>query len=202
MIKQYNYVPFLDDGEPVTYNNFYYWNGVFSNEDCDKIIQLGFQYRMQDATVESAGYAKLSVDEQVRRSKIAWMAFNDNTAWIYERIHEYAVKTNREMKWDFSLYGFIDHLQFTEYKSEYKGHYGYHHDIVANTTIRKLSCVLQLSEETDYTGGDFEFPGVGTVTKKRGSLIYFPSFLVHRVLPVLSGTRYSLVSWISGPKFV
>jgi PKHD-type hydroxylase len=40
-----------------------------------------------------------------------------------------------------------------------------------------------------------------TAPRKRGTLILFPSFLIHRVTPVNSGVRESMVSWISGPNF-
>ena len=34
--------------------------------------------------------------------------------------------------------------------------------------------------------------------RKKGTVIVFPSFVWHRVKPVLSGTRYSLVCWSLG----
>jgi len=202
MIKKYNYVPFLDDEEEVyDYNNYYYWNGVFSNSDCDKIIEMGKKRKLDNGVVES-DYLN-SVDDSIksRRSKISWMDLNPETEWIYELIHKYAVLTNREMKWNFNLYGFIDLLQFSEYSDTYKGHYDYHNDLVRNTTVRKMSVVLQLSDETSYSGGDFEIFNRGTMPKTRARLLFFPSFLVHKVHPVTSGTRYSLVTWISGPRF-
>ena len=35
----------------------------------------------------------------------------------------------------------------------------------------------------------------------KGSIIVFPSFLWHRVKPVIKGTRYSLVLWNLGRQF-
>ena len=37
--------------------------------------------------------------------------------------------------------------------------------------------------------------------KARGTLVAFPSYVMHRVTPVTSGTRKSLVAWVAGPKF-
>ena len=34
---------------------------------------------------------------------------------------------------------------------------------------------------------------------KKGSVIVFPSFHRHRVTPVTSGIRHSLVTWVEGP---
>jgi len=62
---------------------------------------------------------------------------------------------------------------------------------------------VQLSNPADYEGGEFEFLLVTDELgpRSRGSLIAFPSYLAHRVRPVTSGTRLSLVSWIGGPPF-
>ncbi len=53
-----------------------------------------------------------------------------------------------------------------------------------------------------FTGGEFMFagnykPDVGGA----GSIIIFPSFKEHRVCPVKTGVRYSLVVWFLGPPF-
>ena len=39
------------------------------------------------------------------------------------------------------------------------------------------------------------------LTRQRGTAVVFPSFEYHRVLPMRSGVRHSLVSWVSGPAF-
>lgn len=205
MIKKYNYVPFLDDGDDVDYNNYMYWPDVFSHDECNKIISIGTSRKLSAGLVEadkSNSNTVYTESNNVRRSKIAWLGFDEDTSWIYERIHEYANYANIQNGWNFRLYGFLDGLQFTEYNSEYKGHYNYHSDLIKNPTARKLSCVVQLSDENDYTGGEFELFGLTGVPKNRGTIIFFPSFLVHKVSPVTSGIRYSLVSWIAGPKFI
>jgi PKHD-type hydroxylase len=71
---------------------------------------------------------------------------------------------------------------------------------------RKLSMTIQLSEPNEYEGGEFEIdPEFGVldqaVIKQRGTVLVFPSFLRHRVAPVTSGIRRSLVCWAEGPKF-
>ena len=69
---------------------------------------------------------------------------------------------------------------------------------------RKLSIIVQLSDEDEYEGGDINLK-IGSrdldLPKKKGGVIVFPSFILHRVLPVTKGSRKSLVSWISGPNY-
>jgi PKHD-type hydroxylase len=40
-----------------------------------------------------------------------------------------------------------------------------------------------------------------TVPRGLGLVCFFPSFLLHRVKPLTSGTRKSLVTWLAGANF-
>ena len=63
---------------------------------------------------------------------------------------------------------------------------------------RKFTMIVQLSDETDYTGGIFSIFGK-SMPNKKGTLISFPSFYMHGVSLVTSGTRWSLINWSWGP---
>ena len=54
--------------------------------------------------------------------------------------------------------------------------------------------------EKDFEGGGFSIntgkeKDAEQIPFKRGRIIVFPSFLIHRVSPVTKGTRYSYISW-------
>lgn len=67
---------------------------------------------------------------------------------------------------------------------------------------RKLSLSIQLSPPYDYSGGQLEFQNIDSPADRGiGSLIAFPSFIQHRVTPVDSGVRSSLVVWVHGKPF-
>ncbi len=73
-----------------------------------------------------------------------------------------------------------------------------------NGSPRKLSMVLQLSDPSEYEGGDLElFTSANPIiTKKQKGIIHaFPSYVMHRVTPVTKGVRKTLVVWIAGPRF-
>ena len=71
--------------------------------------------------------------------------------------------------------------------------------------VRKLSFVLQLSDPDDYEGGNLQLLDEGGKTyfapRKRGCVILFDSRTQHRVLPVKSGLRKSIVGWTVGPRW-
>jgi predicted 2-oxoglutarate/Fe(II)-dependent dioxygenase YbiX len=61
---------------------------------------------------------------------------------------------------------------------------------------RSLSCSIALND--DYEGGEFAFFGREVKYKiPKGSAILFPSNFMypHEIMPVTSGTRYSIVTW-------
>ncbi len=71
--------------------------------------------------------------------------------------------------------------------------------------VRKLSFVLQLSDPDDYEGGNLQLLDEGGASyfapRKRGTIILFDSRTQHRVLPVKSGLRKSIVGWTVGPRW-
>ena len=104
----------------------------------------------------------------------------------------------------------IKHFNFSEdpaaiFKYEKGGKFDWHIDIAAKTSTRKLAFTLQLSDPKDYEGGDLEiFCGDTMNSEKnkfkleRGYAVFFASFLIHRVMPVIKGNRKSLVMWFGG----
>jgi PKHD-type hydroxylase len=92
------------------------------------------------------------------------------------------------------------------YGAERKGHFDWHSDIGEGVIARqrKLTMVAQLSEPRDYEGGALEvWPSnaILAAPRDRGTLTFFPSYLLHRVTPVTAGERFSLTQWAHGPSF-
>ena len=89
-------------------------------------------------------------------------------------------------------------------------HFDWHTDDVWTqptlNLIRKLTQIVVISDgETEFEGGKCEFdPLHGTLDydgRKQGSLVMFPSFLKHRILPITSGVRYAVNGWSYGPSW-
>jgi len=80
-------------------------------------------------------------------------------------------------------------------KYEVGGFYSQHKDSFKERP-RTISCSFALND--DYEGGEFAFFDRELVYKlKKGSCIMFPSNFMypHEIMPVTSGTRYSIVTW-------
>lgn len=175
----------------------YYWfESAFSPDQCQEIINIGKTYPQEGGhTFSGAGGEPSSI----RSSTIRWIDYLDpRVEWLVSQLGNMAKEANRQL-YKLDLYGFTEKLQFTEYEGQGR-HYDWHPDIGPNMSKRKISIVVQLSDEKDYEGGELLI-NTGQMlvpSKKQGSVILFPSFLMHKVEPLRSGNRYSLVSWISG----
>jgi PKHD-type hydroxylase len=121
------------------------------------------------------------------------------------RIEDYLHHINIS-KFGFEIYPYTDYdtVNINTYSASFEGEYGWHNDFILGERIydNKLTFVMNISEE-EYTGGEFQFflNEPVTIDDRPGSIIIFPSWTQHRVLPVKSGERKSLSIWIKGPKF-
>ena len=140
--------------------------------------------------------------KKVRKSEIAWLYPSDDLDWAYRKLTDIIMDLN-ERFFKFDLFGATEGFQFTKYEAP-GSKYGKHIDSAPGTLIRKLSFTLQLSEPEDYKGGDlclYLGDKAEVMKKEQGFVALFPSYVLHEVKPVTSGTRYSLVSWITGKPF-
>lgn len=181
---------------------FCYWNNLFSDDELNKILDVVRLNDMQDSTIVDGEF------DSTRQSKVNFHKRNENTSWIFDKMNYIIDRTNSEY-YKFDLWGY-DYFQYSEYNSNDSGHYDWHQDISFNKVehlSRKLSLVLLLNgPTTDFSGGDFEVHFGNNnhgspIHFQKGGVVLFPSFINHRVSPVTSGTRKSIVTWVTGPKF-
>jgi tetratricopeptide (TPR) repeat protein/predicted 2-oxoglutarate/Fe(II)-dependent dioxygenase YbiX len=168
---------------------------VFNADEIARIDTIAAEFELISGGVEGP----LLHNESVRRSSVRWLNRTGSTYWIYARLMEHILELN-DRYWHFDLNLLSDDIQYGEYAES--GHYTWHMDLGGgNLSTRKLSFSVQLSSPGEYDGGELELKdSTGTVVAPRslGTLIVFPSFLMHRVAPVSRGLRRSLVGWASG----
>lgn len=185
----------------VNHFNYYYFVNVFTNDELELIKKIGGNLPINSATtVGGSGNEAVS---SYRKSEVSWIPEKEEYMWLYDRISNYADIANKEMRWNFDIWGYQDILQYTVYHGD-GGHYDWHVDMGPTISNRKMSVVLQLSDPSEYEGGELQMnPGgnILTVPKQLGLICFFPSFLLHRVTPLTSGTRRSLVTWLCGSNF-
>lgn len=176
-----------------------YTHKIFDDKELKKIIAYC------DALPKIVGEVRGSTEiEGIRKSNIAWVKYQNECKWFYDKLAN-AIDFLNQTFYQFNLTGFQNY-QFTEYTAKDKGKYDWHIDMPlgdnSQPLTRKLSATLLLND--GFEGGQFEFLNVSKKNQPQmlaGSLIVFPSFMVHRVTEVSKGIRNSLVCWCVGPKF-
>lgn len=176
------------------------WNtGVFTCEEIERIKVIGRRIGMNRALTGNGGENCLDH----RRSFTSWIHSNEHTAWIYQKLASLVLENNEKF-FNFDL-TMLENLQFTYYNSSEEGCYKAHVDptIWSLPHNRKLSLVMQLSDPSEYEGGNLLLHNSHEPTeiqKEKGMIVCFPSYTLHEVTPVTKGERYSLVAWVHGPK--
>lgn len=179
----------------------YTFETAFTPEELEIIERDVQTISLQDGTILSGTDTKTT--QSYRKSSVRWIPQNEKFNWIYERLGKLAEIANDSL-WKFDIVSMPEQIQFTEYY-ENGGHYDWHTDIGNDfASLRKISITVQLSENEDYEGGDFEMlrgKDINKSIRKKGSAILFPSYILHRVTPVTKGTRKSFVLWLGGKPF-
>lgn len=193
-----------------------YWENAFSDEEIESICKLMSSVMTEEASVggkDQTGNTTVPVptsNPSARKSRVCFHKPNENNSFIFERFN-YIIDMMNARWYNFDINGY-DLFQYTEYDSKDQGHYTWHIDLFVGDLprdnyfeTRKLSVTFLLNEPgKDFEGGEFQFgleSSHETVPMKKGSLIMFPSFFLHRITPVTKGIRKSIVIWIEGPKF-
>lgn len=179
---------------------FAWWEDAFTSEQLDWLQQKARKAKLD---AEVGGRDSFGVEEETRRSELSWLNKDPECAWVFERLAHAVASLNAEY-FGFDLTGFGEALQLTNYHEARQGMYTWHQDFGAAGVSRKLSIVLQLSDPSEYEGGELQIltrKEPTSIQKKRGLITVFPAWTLHQVTPVVKGTRQTLVAWVSGPSF-
>ena len=201
-------------------NSLWYFKSALSPKFCDDVIKhaLSKPEEMAKVGFSDKKNKKKLTKQEIRQSKfkrnsdVVWL----DDAWVLKELQPYVEMANRIAGWNFQ-WDYSETVQFTKYKLNQ--YYDWHMDTFKPTKDnrqRKISMTCQLSDASDYEGGELQFdkrdynPNLRDESKNvinvdeilaKGSVVVFPSFLWHRVKPVTKGTRYSLVMWNLGDAF-
>lgn len=146
------------------------------------------------------------MDHSVRKTELYFYRDPNFEKFVFE-----TVQSVNEKYWNFE----IDHIEILQMGVYNEGcFYNWHQDNfnIGDGPIRKLSFSIFLNSGDDFSGGELELetwqvdhdrnnPFTSNKIKSPkvpGTLIVFPSYARHRVLPVTKGVRYSLVGWVCG----
>lgn len=177
-------------------HDFFCLPGLFSRSECLLIVQSALKFKLSQS--ETYGMPddphRKSLELRVPSDAEPWASMRrkllDSIGFINERYFK------------FDITGIAEDVRFLRYESP-DSHFDWHVDRMAGIQVRKLSFSLQLDEPEDYDGGLLRFD-VGekySMNRESGTLVVFPSYLLHEVTPVTRGVRHAIVGWVTGPAF-
>ncbi len=200
IIKPFRFLPTIKRKDlNAEFADYSWFNNLFSEEEVLKIRELWNPEQVKAAEVNAV--EKEHLRDDLRKSELMWIKPGAND-WIYDRLSQACIQSNAN-KYKFDILGFQTELQLASYEGH--GFFEWHMDFGAgNISNRKLSITVQLSDPDEYEGGELQFminQNIITAPKEKGTAIIFPSFALHRVTPVTTGSRKSIVGWIGGPPY-
>lgn len=173
---------------------YWHFTNAFTPSECKKFIKT-YDAEMEDARIgdTSNEVVDKSYRDASRVSLNSYQGLGATLAGI-------GMSANVQA-WDFDI-KYANQCEILRYDKN--GHYDVHKDTMLepNAYCRKLTILAFLNDE--FEGGKF-FIQVGREKiyppQTKGSVIVFPSFLLHGVEDVTEGVRYSAVCWMAGPFF-
>jgi PKHD-type hydroxylase len=172
---------------------------AFTATECERIIALGEAAEGGPGPVYGgAGY---TVDRARRDVHSVLHARHEASAWLFERLD--GLFAAAAEAFGLPVGPIAEPIQILRY--DVGSHFAtWHSDAGLDAhDQRRISMSVELSERTDYAGGELEVVPdlVGRPrTLPRGSAQIFPSRALHRVTPVTYGTRRAVVAWTGAPK--
>lgn len=161
---------------------------VINPTECDSFITENL------SILTSGRVGKGDIEISARRTNVC------SPSETHNNVLEDLIKQANNNAFGFDVSGCIE-TQLVEYLAEDKGFYDYHIDSklcdADGMVDRKLTCIIMLSDQSDFTGGELMI-GNKEIILNKGCALVFPSFLTHKVNPVTSGRRYTLVAWQYG----
>ena len=176
------------------------FDGVITDALCDAIIQeFSNEEEWQDTVV---GLGSGTINKKVRSAKtiiISYPHIIQRNPKVRAKLDKYlfasagGVISKYNEKFPNSLIQEDSGYELLRYQ---EGQFYTEHVDSFKDRPRSVSCSFALND--DYEGGEFAFFNRELVYKlKKGSCIMFPSNFMypHEIMPVTSGTRYSIVTW-------
>ena len=175
-------------------STYYITRNVLTSEECNTIINYcSSRCKPSDIIDENGNFHQ---DKLIRNTVNTFLRRTDYEVLpILNKVAEHVITTSHEF-FKFPI-GMIEDVQYAEYS---KGMYHDEH-IDSGSTLdydRDISASVILSPRNEYVGGNLGFRNRESfldVDEQQGTVVVFPSMLIHRVKKVEEGKRSSLTLW-------
>ena len=186
---------------------------IFTPDECANIIKNALNnWTEGDGVIAYTSDQTVVKNLDLRNTTLFTPPKSDKEAVWCKKIVDHILSINNDKEgYGFDISGMVEAPAMLRYMApdinpnKKAGKYDWHMDIGPQPihSMRKLSYSILLNVG-EYEGGELEFhigPDAESPSQTLGSMILFPSYLIHRVLPITKGTRYAIVGWMHGDSF-
>jgi len=162
---------------------------LFTQDECEYFKSLSNDKLFERSGI-IGGNNTIVVSEYRTSTQVVVQINSDLSDIILEKVKDFGIKTLPE------YFIILKYDKTQEYKR--------HNDSALDYPNRYKTLIIQLSNETDYEGGElciFHNDEIITSSKEVGNVIMFDSSIDHLANKVKTGTRYSMVFWLSIDNF-
>ena len=168
-----------------------------TKEECNEILNFSLNELILEPSGIISTYMDGNINTNIRKSNQVFFPYYTKFPFLLEKMSKLLNK-HIFIK-GFNLDFEHSQFQFTEYHTG--DYFNWHTDADGEKVKdydRYCSVIIQLNDE--YDKGDLQIKDnkneTLTVEKGGGNLILFLSNIEHRVIPIKSGIRYTLVNWV------
>lgn len=167
---------------------------ILTNEECDWILQSAGEYHRGGITRDGEA---VEIDEMRTCYEFTFVDNQELYNLLFPKLQKFGIKS---LPSNMTVVRYDKGQEFKAHLDRGVGH---------GDRIKTVS--IQLSESSDYKGGDFIVMVRNKIIKEKrqelvnrdkGSVVIFESDLLHYVTEVLDGTRYALVFWLKAENIV
>lgn len=180
---------------------YWYYDDVMTPEDCDFLIKTYGKIEGLDGDITDEESNK-KINLAIRNVRKIPMPVYKGIGAILTAV---GIDANQQRwKFDITKSNQCEFLHYPTGGGRYKGHIDtfLSNDPIHLENCRKLTILAFLND--DFKGGKF-FLQIGSEKfyppQKKGTVLVFPSFILHGVEDVEEGERFSIVAWLVGPWF-
>lgn len=166
-------------------------SNLFSKEECEQIISACVEELWLPSTV--IGELEL---HQSKRQKLR----GDIAGFPFLNIRDVTKNANNKI-YDFSLLGIIDQDFPQVFQYAENDFYNLHLELNPMAPSRKLTFIVNLTDDSTYTGGEIEFLNMDSSTvniNEQGSCLIFPSFMPYKINKVTKGIKHVIIGHVHG----
>lgn len=130
----------------------------------------------------------------------AYMTPNYRTNWLYDIVVDQIEKINGIL-YGFDIWGIAEPIMYCRFNQQTDA-WSARSDQFGVGPVRKLTFMLQLSDENSYEGSDIQLiygnNKIDNIPRKQGTLTVFPSYMVYGIEKPTSGNHDILIGYFTG----